>query len=220
MKPALLCFLGFFLGASLLAQEKPLGDVARESKARATTSSQKVLTNDDLGSKSGFVLMRDASYATIPPVRVSFLVPTSKDSPNWATLYVYPLGQQRNVVFLLGPYLKECEGDLDCAEANVLEQALPSRFGLRNVEKLFQTTTELEGQPARITNFSGTSIAGRQRGIVVLIEAPAQVVTASCIYSQASFDPADSLCQTVIGSIKVEIPEHYKRWGGNGEWER
>jgi len=205
------------------AQELSLGDVARESKARAAASQQKILTNDDLGSKAGFFRMYDWSYLTIPQVRVSFLAPVSKEGPVYGSgLYVYPVAPQQNVVFVLGPYVKseECSEDLDCAEAHVLGQELPKRFELRNVEKLFQTSTEIDGQTARITNFSAINIGGRQRGVLVLVVAPAQIVTASCIYPKASFDPADSLCRTAIGSVELNIPEHYRRWGGSGEWER
>lgn len=210
--------LGLLLGVTAFAQEPSLGDVARASKARAAASQQKVLTNADLTSKPGFYRMRSASYATIPPVRVSFLVPVSKNAPGeWADLYAYPVAPQQSVVFQLGPFLKSAE-DFDCAEARVLGADLTKRFGLRNLEKLFQTKTEIDGMEARITNFSALSVAGPQRGVVVLIAAPAQIITASCIYPQASFDPADALCQNAIDSVSVEVPEHFRLWGGNGEW--
>ncbi len=220
----ILCLLALgFWSDRARAQERSLGDIARDSKARAAASRQKTLTNDDLGSKAGFFRMYDWSYLTIPQVRTSFLAPVSKDQPAYgSSLYVYPVAPQQNVLFALGPYVKceECGGDLDCAEAHVLNQELTKRFGLRNIEKLFQTSTEIDGQTARIVNFSAINVWGRQRGMVVLVVAPAQIVTASCIYPQASFDPADSLCQTAIGSLEINIPEHYRRWGGNGEWER
>ncbi len=167
--------------------------------------------------------MYNWSYLTIPQIRLSFLTPVSKDGPAYGSgQYAYAAAPGQVVHFLLGPYLKddECGEDLDCAEAQMLGREFPTRFGLRNVEKLFQTSTEINGQTARITNFSAINIWGQQRGVLVLVAAPAQIVTASCIYPQASFDPGDSLCQTAIDSIQLDIPEHYKRWYGNGEWER
>lgn len=98
------------LGAGVRAQEPSLGDVARESKARAEASHQKVLTNDDVVSKAGFFRMYSWSYLTIPQIRLSFLAPVSKDGPAYGSgQYAYAAAPGQNVHFLLGPYLKDDE---------------------------------------------------------------------------------------------------------------
>ena len=195
-------------------QNAPLGDVARKSrqqlKAKDHASSRHVL-NDENAPTQGTLWTANACH-TIPCAQLSVMLPPqAKPGSPILSEQRLPLhgDQSHDVRIFMGNQLPA--SDLGTAKFTLLQDwfSRPYYFG-SSAKFDFDEETKVDKFPAVLTHFTISSRLLKYRGIALFVGVPSGTFGFACLYRDEDSGDASSVCEGILNSAKVKMPENYK----------
>lgn len=214
-------FLGSAVGVSWAIawpqdseQNAPLGDVARKSRQQLKDkdhAASKHILNEENTSTKGTPWTATACH-TIPCAQLTIMLPPEA-LPGSAVM-----GEQRialhgdkshDVRILVGNQLPA--SDLGTAKWALLQDwfSRPYYFG-SSARFDFDEETKVDNFPAVLTHFNISSGMLKYRGIALFVGVPSGTFGFACLYREEDSGDATGVCEGILNSAKVKMPENYK----------
>jgi hypothetical protein len=183
------------------ANQRPLGEVARNQKNTQQKRAVKVIGDEDIAGALTRTVWGDfATQVIIPNVRISAKAPLTVKMN-------IPYGPEQKAFVWFGPDLNRCF-DLECAKATYLRDFHYALSGTPKI--LFEMDDSIDGYPARIAHLELKSdVRGKMLGVVALIATPFSSSAPTCLYLEKDSAEMESACEEFINSLELHIPERY-----------
>jgi hypothetical protein len=191
-----------------------MGDVARKSrqqlKAKDHTVSKHVL-NEETAAAKGTIWTATACH-TIPCAELSVVLPReAKMGSAVMSEQRIPLhgDSSHDVRLLQGNQLPA--SDLNTAKWVFLQDWFSRPYFFGSSAKFdFDETTKVDTFDAVITHFTVKSPMLKYRGIALFVAVPSGTFGFACIYRDEDSGDAAAICESVLNSAKVKMPDKYK----------
>jgi hypothetical protein len=113
---------------------------------------------------------------------------------------------------VFGPVFRSSYGpeeSLDSARDEFFQSSLRQIIGIAG-KSATEEDTSIEGQPARLVDFTAQTTLEAKRGTALFIFAPPHVMTIFCVYLKSDFDKGSPICQDMINSLHLNVPIKYR----------
>ena len=226
MAVVLLSFFCMGCGATAKGQDSrqssALGDVARKSRhegnGKAHASAEHVL-NEENAAKQGTPWTASACH-TIPCAQLTVMLPSQAKAGTPAlSEQRIPLHGDRShdVRLFMGNQLPA--SDLGTAKWALLQDwfSRPYYFG-SSAKFDFDEQTKVDSNQAVLTHFTIPSRLLKYRGIALFVAVPSGTFGFACVFRDEDSGDATSVCENILNSAKVKMPESYRYYTPPSYW--
>lgn len=190
-----------------------LGDMVRhqrEQRQQGTKTAKKVVTDEDIpANRMHSVRDQIAEFVIIPAIQISGMVPNDDGPTSTAAGH-----KAAKVSVGFGPHLTgppSCyDGSLECAEEALLAQYRIGTWSGGRSKVLFDSDNAVQDFPARVVHFEVVhDVRGKMLGTAALIQTPAAILQAVCMYKASDQAEAEPECDAFVSSLQVDFPKRY-----------
>jgi len=104
-------------------------------------------------------------------------------------------------------------GDLESAKRLFLQDWFSRPYFFGQAAKFeFDESTRIDGWPATITHFTESNRLVNFRGLGLTAKAPTGTFAFACVYREEDSGDATSVCESVLNTAKIIVPEQYRQY--------
>lgn len=198
-------------------QATPLGDIAR--KARRERSSKdhataKLVSNEETDPTTNWTV----HACTLQPCfSLTITLPKGTERSRALSGPSYTLiplrGHEADPSHAIRIYAADLlqAGDLPQAKRLFLQEwfSRPYYFG-QAARFVLDEHLRIEGYPATLTRFTVANSVIKYRGISLIAQVPTGTFGFACVFHDEDSGDATSVCESVLNSVSMEVPEQYR----------